>query len=230
MKAIIALGFLAAAANAHYTFPGLIYNGKTEADWSFVRETTNKYSHGPVENVNDAQLRCYTAGSGSQGAGTKAVKAGDTVGFRVDSDIGHPGPLQFYMAKAPSGATAESFDGSGNVWFKIYQDGPSFAGGQITWPSAGKKEVSVQIPRCLPDGYYLLRAEHIALHSAGSVGGAQFYIGCAQLHVTGGTGTVTPSGVAFPGAYKATDPGILFQLYYPVPTSYTNPGPRLMTC
>lgn len=155
------------------TFPGLIYNGKTEADWSFVRETTNKYSHGPVQDVNDAQLRCYTAGSGSQGAGTKAVKAGDTVGFRVDSDIGHPGPLQFYMAKAPSGATAESFDGAGNVWFKIYQDGPSFAGGQITWPSAGKKEVSVQIPRCLPDGYYLLRAEHIALHSAGSAGGAQ---------------------------------------------------------
>ncbi|KAK8056601.1 hypothetical protein PG993_001828 [Apiospora rasikravindrae] len=212
MKVITALGLLAAVANAHYTFPGLIYNGKTEADWSFVRETTNKYSHGPVQDVNDAQMRCYTAGSGSQGAGTKAVKAGDTVGFRVDSDLGHPGPLQFYMAKAPSGATAESFDGSGNVWFKIYQDGPSFAGGQVTWPSAGKKEVSVQIP------------------NAGSVGGAQFYIGCAQLHVTGGTGTVTPSGVSFPGAYKATDPGILFQLYYPVPTSYTNPGPRPMTC
>ncbi|KAK8089402.1 hypothetical protein PG997_004363 [Apiospora hydei] len=198
MKVITALGLLVAAANAHYTFPGLIYNGKTEADWSFVRETTNKYSHGPVQD---------------------AVKAGDTVGFRVDSDLGHPGPLQFYMAKAPLGRHG-----------RIYQDGPSFAGGQVTWPSAGKKEVSVQIPKCLPDGYYLLRVEHIALHSAGSVGGAQFYIGCAQLHVTGGTGTVTPSGVSFPGAYKATDPGILFQLYWPVPTSYTNPGPRPMTC
>jgi hypothetical protein len=41
--------------------------------------------------------------------------------------------------------------------------------------------VGVTIPRCLQNGEYLLRAEHIALHSAGSAGGAQFYISCAQL-------------------------------------------------
>lgn len=74
--------------------------------------------------------------------------------------------------------------------------------------------------------------EHIALHSAGTVGGAQLYIACAQLNVTGGTGTINTSGklVSFPGAYNATDPGLLFNLYYPVPTSYTNPGPAVATC
>lgn len=101
----------------------------------------------------------------------------------------------------------------------------------LSSPIPGKSEVSVKIPSCLANGDYLLRVEHIALHSAGSVGGAQFYLSCAQLTVTGGSGTLnTGSLVSFPGAYKATDPGILFQLYWPVPTSYTNPGPAPVSC
>ena len=51
---------------------------------------------------------------------------------------------------------------------------------------------------------YLVRSEHIALHGASNVGGAQIYISCAQINVTGG-GSGKPSPlVAFPGAYKAT--------------------------
>jgi hypothetical protein len=77
----------------------------------------------------------------------------------------------------------------------------------------------------------LLRAEHIALHGAGSVGGAQLYISCAQISVSGGSGTInTGSLVSFPGAYSPTDPGILFQLYWPTPTSYVNPGPAVAKC
>jgi hypothetical protein len=65
---------------------------------------------------------------------------------------------------------------------------------------------------------------------AQSVGGAQFYLSCAQLTVTGG-GSATPGPlVAFPGAYAATDPGLLIDIYYPVPTSYTNPGPAVFSC
>ena len=95
----------------------------------------------------------------------------------------------------------------------------------------GKTQVSIPLPPCLADGEYLLRVEHIALHSAASLGGAQLYIACAQLNVSGGTGTLnTGSLVSFPGAYKATDPGIQFQLYWPVPTSYVNPGPAVVRC
>jgi hypothetical protein len=79
----------------------------------------------------------------------------------------------------------------------------------------GAATVSTKIPASLPSGNYLLRVEHIALHGAGSEGGAQIYIQCAQLKVTGGgKGTPSPK-VAFPGAYSKTDPGIKFQLYYP---------------
>ena len=92
--------------------------------------------------------------------------------------------------------------------------------------------MGVTIPKCLESGEYLLRGEHLALHAAGEVGGAQFYVGCAQLNLTGGGSYAPPasSKVSFPGAYSPSDPGILFQPYWPVPTSYTNPGPDPITC
>lgn len=74
---------------------------------------------------------------------------------------------------------------------------------------------SFQLPPGLPDGYYFIRIEHIAVHNAANYGGCQFFIACGQVQVIGGgTGTPDPL-VAFPGAYSPTDPGILFNDYYP---------------
>jgi hypothetical protein len=169
-------------------------------------------------------MRCYELAPGTPSQ-TYTVSAGDSVGFTAVTSISHPGPLQFYMARAPTNAS--SFDGSGAVWFKVFSQGATFSSGQITWASNGKTEVDIKIPKSLPSGDYLLRVEHIGLHSAGSTGGAQFYVSCAQLTVqNGGTGTPGPL-VSFPGAYKASDPGVLINIYYPVPTSYTPPGPAV---
>jgi cellulase len=41
-------------------------------------------------------------------------------------------------------------------------------------------KVDVKIPADLAAGDYLLRAEVIALHTAGSSGGAQFYMSCCK--------------------------------------------------
>jgi hypothetical protein len=175
-------------------------------------------------------MRCYQLTPGNEGAKTMTVKAGDTVGFQADASVSHPGVLQFYMAKVPSGQTAASWDGSGAVWFKVYSQGPNISPSGLTWPSQGARQVTTKIPSCIPSGDYLLRVEHIALHSASAAGGAQPYVSCAQLTVTGG-GSKTPSNlVAFPGAYKPTDPGLMINIYYPVPTSYTPPGPPVFTC
>lgn len=100
----------------------------------------------------------------------------------------------------------------------------------IEFPFSDKNSFNVNIPRCIKPGKYLLRAEHIALHSAGSPGGAQFYVSCAQLDVTGGGSTEPPNKVAFPGAYSASDPGILININWPIPTSYKNPGPAVFQC
>ena len=64
---------------------------------------------------------------------------------------------------------------------------------------------------------------------------------CAQINVSGGTGTGNPATVSLPGTYsvrpyqqlpvaasnstQANDPGVLIGIYYPPLTSYTIPGP-----
>jgi hypothetical protein len=112
---------------------------------------------------------------------------------------------------------------------------------------------TVTIPKCIAPGQYLLRGELIALHSASSSMGAQFYMvcvhrlpflgtwvkrkgsvltmgqECAQLNIVGGSADKTPATVSFPGAYKQNDAGILYNLYTGSKT-YTTPGPAVFTC
>ncbi|KAJ7137266.1 glycosyl hydrolase family 61-domain-containing protein [Mycena filopes] len=74
----------------------------------------------------------------------------------------------------------------------------------------------VTLPANLAPGNYLLRTEIIALHTAQSVGGAEFYPSCAQLHVTG-SGKGAPRDdelVRFPGAYEARESGILIDVRF----------------
>ena len=73
--------------------------------------------------------------------------------------------------------------------------------------------VEYTIPACIEDGFYLVRHETIALHSAFAYPGAQVYPGCHQLEVTGGGSTQPNDLVGFPGAYLPTDPGITYDAY-----------------
>ncbi|KAF2021949.1 lytic polysaccharide monooxygenase [Aaosphaeria arxii CBS 175.79] len=226
LSSALSLSLAASAVNAavlqprHYTFPAL--TGST--DWQYVRTTANYQSNAGLSDVSSPQIRCYT--TGTKGSQSQTVAAGSSVGFKASPNIFHPGPLQFYMAKVPSGQSLETWDGSGNVWFKIYSEPASVSGGQLSWGSLNKGSVSVTIPRNVPSGDYLLRIEHIALHQASNVNGAQFYISCAQIKVTGG-GSGSPSPlVSFPGAYKSSDPGIKVNIYSGA-TSYTAPGPAV---
>ncbi|KAI2612820.1 glycoside hydrolase family 61 protein [Hypoxylon fragiforme] len=234
MKAVAAFALLAAGARAapHYTFPKLAGT----ADWSSVRMTANFQSNGPVTDVNSDAIRCYQQATGGA-AETTEVKAGGTVTWVANPNIYHPGgyvwTLSAYMAKVPSGQTAATWDGSGKVWFKIYQDMPTTSGGQYTWPSNGKSQIPFTVPQCLAEGDYLFRVEHVALHSASSAGGAQFYLSCAQLRVTGGgSGSAKEPGelVSFPGAYKATDPGIMINIYNNGGKAYQPAGPGVFSC
>ena len=93
-----------------------------------------------------------------------------------------------------------------------------------------KATINFPIPKCIENGEYLLRTEHVGLHSAGSAGGAQFYISCHHISVSGGTGTWKPKLQAIPGSLSASDPGIMINIYYPVPKSYTPWGGPALTC
>ncbi|OTB07133.1 glycoside hydrolase family 61 protein [Hypoxylon sp. CI-4A] len=228
MKTVAAFALLLAGAQAapHYTFPNLAGTSQ----WSSVRQTANFQSNGPVTDVNSDAIRCYQRAAGGA-PDTTEVKAGGQVTWVAAPNIYHPGALSAYMAKVPAGQTAADFDGSGNVWFKVFQDMPSSSGGQYTWPSNGKAEISFTVPQCLAEGDYLFRIEHVALHSASAAGGAQFYISCAQIHVSGGSGSAQPSNfVSFPGAYKATDPGLMINIYNNGGKEYQPAGPSVFTC
>jgi len=229
MKFIAPFLALAIAVRAHYNFPSMISGTTTTPAWQNVRQWTGYYTYNPVQNVASNDIRCNVNGSTAFAPDILSIAAGSTVGFTANPDIYHPGPLLVYMAKVPAGKTAANFDGSGAVWFKIYEEGPVFGGQALTWPTDSATSVSFKIPAATPSGDYLLRVEHIALHVAQSSGGAQFYLSCGQITVTGG-GSGTPGPlVSFPGAYQATDPGILIDIFYPVPTSYTPPGPAVWT-
>lgn len=93
------------------------------------------------------------------------------------------------------------------------------------------------MPICVAPGDYLMRVELLALHSAPSLFGAQFYPGCAQIRVTGsGNNDGAGNTVSFPGAYSQDDPGILISIYDSQGNTnnggkpYPIPGPRPITC
>lgn len=143
----------------------------------------------------------------------------------------HPQQVLVYMSKVTDAATA---DGSSS-FFKVFQDtwAKNSAGSSGSDDYWGTKDLNtncgkmdVKIPANLAPGDYLLRAEAIALHSAAGLNGAQFYVTCYQITVTGG-GSSSPAGVSFPGAYKATDPGIQINIYQNLAT-YVAPGPALI--
>ncbi|EUC45736.1 carbohydrate-binding module family 1 protein [Bipolaris oryzae ATCC 44560] len=218
---------------AHATFQDLWVNGSTCA------RLPN--SNSPVTSVTSNDIRCNV----NQGPASSkcSVPAGTTVTIEMHQQNGdrscaneaiggaHYGPVLVYLSKVSDASTA---DGSA-PFFKIFQDtwaqNPSGGGGSDDYwgtkdlnKNCGKMDV--KIPADLAAGDYLLRAEAIALHAAGSSGGAQFYMTCYQITVTGG-GSSVPSGVSFPGAYKASDPGILINIYQKL-ASYVAPGPAVI--
>lgn len=219
----------ASTALAHYNFEALIVNDNVTSPYEYVRQTTNANS--PITDVTSPNFICNAGGLDADimsKTSTYTVQAGDSVGFTINSNIGHPGPLHVYMSKAPDSTTAQDYKGDGD-WFKVYSLTTSSITSEglqwATYVDGGINNFTFALPKDLAAGDYLMRAEHIALHGAQAKGGAQFYLGCAQLKVEG-SGTSTPTDtVSIPGVYDGTEPGILLNIYYPVPTNYTDPGP-----
>ncbi|KAI0076613.1 hypothetical protein K474DRAFT_1772430 [Panus rudis PR-1116 ss-1] len=222
----------AAAVNAHATFQEFWVNGVDQAGANVRTPASNS----PVTSVTTPDLACNVGGT-TPAASTISVPAGGKVTVEMHQQPGdrtctteaiggnHDGPVLVYLAKVDDAATAV---GSEANWFKVAELGlvsPDYWATDVLNDNCGKFDVT--IPSDIAPGNYLLRAEVIALHVAGSIGGAQFYMSCFQINVTGG-GNASPPTVKLPGAYSATDPGILFNLYGSY-TTYTIPGPPVYT-
>ncbi|KAK3295442.1 glycosyl hydrolase family 61-domain-containing protein [Chaetomium fimeti] len=227
---------LAGNAAAHATFQQLWVDGVDFGSQCARVPSSNS----PVTDVSGTGVRCNV---GTTRPTAKCpVPAGSTVTVEMHQQNGdrscsneaiggaHYGPVMVYMSKV---ADAVSADGSSG-WFKIFEDGwaknPSGGSGDDDfWGNKDLNEccgrMDVKIPSDIAAGDYLLRAETIALHTAGGAGGAQLYMSCYQITVSGG-GSASPATVSFPGAYKSTDPGILVNIHAAL-SGYTVPGPAV---
>ena len=117
--------------------------------------------------MKSIDFRCYTSETGAT-AETINVAAGSQLGVWANQQVYHPGVVNVYMAKAPGNVS--EWDGSGEVWFKVYEISAKTDGGKtISWPSSSMplsavlpypltsnfkdlSGVSFTIPKSLPSG------------------------------------------------------------------------------
>lgn len=138
------------------------------------------------------------------------------------------GPMLTYMASCGD-QTCDKFDSTTAKWFKVQQVGQDSDG---KWAQAALMTggvATVNIPKNIAPGNYLVRHEIIALHLAMTKGGAEFYPSCTQVRI-GGNGSGQPTAdelVSLPGAYSDTDPGILTPDVFNPGFKYNFPGPQI---
>ncbi|KAB5588934.1 hypothetical protein CTheo_7622 [Ceratobasidium theobromae] len=180
---------------------------------------------GPI-TFDSPDLTCNKGGSTGNGV-TATIAAGQAVTWTMNRwPDDHKGPVSVYMANC--GGDCDSFNGSGNVWFKLSSQGLIDAA-SFQWASdkliADGLTWSATVPSNIKAGKYLMRLELLALHSAGA---PQLYPFCTQLDVTGGgNGAPTSSElVSIPGVYTQSDQG-LFGNIWSQPTSWPQVGPNV---
>ncbi|KAL6707405.1 hypothetical protein ACN47E_004184 [Coniothyrium glycines] len=216
-------------AAAHTTVYNILVNGKDQGlgnkQGGYIDTPPN---NNPIVDVTSSSMTCNVANIKASSSVT--VAGGDEITFEWHHDSNaasddiiassHHGPIMVYASKA----------GSSLSWTKIAEDGwdgKSWAVDKLIAGSyTGKPgQHKVKLPNLIP-GDYILRPEIIALHEGNRQGGAQFYMECVHVKVTGSGSASLPAGVAIPGAYKATDAGVLFDIYSGF-SSYPIPGPKV---
>ncbi|KAJ7044119.1 glycoside hydrolase family 61 protein [Mycena alexandri] len=227
---------LAAQGAAHgwvgsISIAGTTYQGPplgTSGPSSVIRQVN---TNSPVTSVSDPNLACGPNAL-EPAQDIASANPGDAIDVYWVSTAGawfhDVGPMLTYLTNCGSSSPCSQFDTSGAIWFKIQQVGRNAAG----WAQAEMNNgapANLSLPSNLAAGNYIMRHEIIALQNGVSQGGAEFYASCSQLQV-GGSGTGAPTSdelVKIPGAYSATDPGILVDVYSNPNAAYTFPGPPI---
>lgn len=228
MKTSVALAVAAAQLVAgHTTFQSFVVGGQDKGQHFAVQTPSN--GNNPILDVTSTAMNCN---GGKATSDFVAVAAGSELTFQwhhndpmttsgdADEPIAasHKGPVMVYMAKADT-------QGTGAVWTKIFEEGLSGGKWAVEKFISNKGKISITLPN-LADGDYLIRPEIIALHEGNREKGAQFYNGCGQIKVTGGSVALPSTGTDMTKAYSATDPGVLVNIYSGI-TDYKIPGPAV---
>lgn len=241
-------------ASAHTIFSNLHVNGKDAGQVVATRYKTTTPNNNPLEDLSSTDMACNVGGDKGV-KGIIDVPAGANLTFEFKASLwdmsrprlepGHKGPCAVYLKKVENAETAK---GSGNGWFKIFEDGVDAKGQWCTTRLTPTGKLVTKLPEGLAPGDYLAKPELLALHNAleGTLrptpsqhptllgnspntypGRPQFFTSCMQIRVSG-SGTLVPeSTVSIPGYIKKTDKGVTFNIYSGKPAGYEIPGPRI---
>ncbi|KAL4966628.1 glycosyl hydrolase family 61-domain-containing protein [Aspergillus stella-maris] len=237
----LAFASFLATVSAHGYVQNIVVNGVYYSGWEInsypymtdppvVAAWTIPNSNGPVDVSNGyttEDIICNLNATNAKGHVT--VAAGDKINLQWSAwPSTHHGPVIDYLASC--GDSCETVDKTALEFFKI--DGVGLVDDSSVPGTWGDDELidnnnswMVQIPESIAPGNYVLRHEIIALHGAGTEGGAQNYPQCFNLQVTG-SGTDQPAGTLGTELYTLDDAGILVNIYSSLST-YAVPGPTL---
>ncbi|KAF2745575.1 lytic polysaccharide monooxygenase [Sporormia fimetaria CBS 119925] len=255
---VLLLGLLPASVCAHSFIWSVYVNGEDQGSFKGIRVPAYNggfgkggYNNSPVKNLTHIDMRCNVMGD-IPAPDTIKVSPGDNLTFewhhnkRNNSDDvidkSHRGPSLVYISPDPP--TDDSFV---KLWHEGLYETSEFPlpGKWSTTDNIAKNtgNMNVRIPAGLKAGYYLIRAEMIALHEGevslldNPIRGAQFYPNCVQIEVVGDGDVELPKGVGFPGAYQFGEPGIVHNVYCSTqswastatecPRTYPIPGPTV---
>ncbi|KAG8993025.1 hypothetical protein FRB90_000809, partial [Tulasnella sp. 427] len=218
------------------TIDGKVFEGPQISNSGSIQSvirTINDVS--PVLDVTSDNMSCGQGAAKLTAPLSADAKPGSKIDFSwASGEVTVPwphnvGPMMTYIAEC--GGDCADFNSLDAKWVKIDEAGRKDNQPEGDWIQATtihvNKSYSMNLPSDLAAGNYLMRHEIIALHNAQSEGLAEFYPSCVQLTVSGASSKAAfPSdGVSFPGAYSATDPGILINVFNPTTEAYQFPGP-----
>lgn len=148
----------------------------------------------------------------------------------------HAGPMYTYMSACPNARDCSDFLGTtSRTWFKIEEAGVvpyAHASSGLDWATQlmydSGNTWNITIPKCLPNGPYVIRHETMAIQDSNLRGGAQFFPNCAQVWVGRGSSTLDLDavGVQLPGDIQPDDEGVLFNPRKPL-TDYVYKVPQV---
>ncbi|KAG9018954.1 hypothetical protein FRB90_007945 [Tulasnella sp. 427] len=232
--------FLVSGAQAHGGVTSWSVGSTTYAGWQPYLPAAQQSptagrpysSYDPITNPTGATLHCNDDGTAGPNPQSITLAPGDTIVGHYPQWTHAQGPVTVYLA-ACGASNCNSVNSASVKWFKIAEQGlisgtlanGSWANGilmaNLQWPA--------KIPTNLKAGAYLLRMETLALHQANA---PQFYPECVQLIVSGSGTAVPPDSyqVSIPGAWTASDPGVMVDIYSDAAktqTTYVIPGPRV---
>lgn len=237
--AAVALAAAIPLVSAHTLMSELFIDGKTQTDGTCIRMPVDgSTATAPIKGLNSKDMACGADGE-VPAAFVCPVPAGATLTFNFREwpngsqggaiDKSHRGPCSVWYKRVDD---MFSDPAAGDGWTKFWHEGYDEDAGR--WCTEKLIDnmglLSVELPSGLPAGDYLVRTELLALHQAASMDDPQYYVSCAQLHLSDGpddTSVLSSHAVSIPGHVDGSEPGNKFDIYKkPYQLPYEIPGPE----